>query len=242
MTTLVQGPSEERSLDDIIQQCQNIITEIRGERPKRPFTEAVEASILLAERSHGKQTLPIAQERSVWRTYHHLQDGTSPREPAAANTARPEMTRQKATGNAVENDSENVCRKLPKINAGASRTQSTGNDKIASSTKETQSCEKYKAGIKCSTRTDSHRNVSPVVRCLSENVSPCSSIRRKVHYSEKCRQAEKSFFVKVTSQFCAINKDIVHTVRDLPKRRHTPEPEVKETTRAQLLPEERCGE
>ena len=257
MTTLVQQPSEERSLDDIIRQCKDIITEIRGERPKSTVTGAVDVTTFLTERGrHGreKQALPVAQEVSVWRTYHHMHDGKTTRETASSATdiSRPEMTRQNAvchenvtcdtSGSVDKQNSENTCRNVQQTIAVECPKLSRNKEKIDLGTTEANSGEKHNAENGCIVKTDRPRGVSPATCYLADNESPCSSIRNKMHYSEKCRQAEKSFFTKVSSQFCSLNKDIVQTVRHLRKRHHTSEPDVKEVPRTHAPAETSKGE
>ena len=257
MTTLVEHPGEERSLDDIIRQCKNIITEIRGERPKSLVSGAVDVTTLLSERGrHGreKQALPVAQEVSVWRTYHHMHDGKTTRETARAATdnSRPEMTRQNAvcqenvtrdtSGGVDTQNSENTCRNVQKTNEAECPNLSRNKDIIDLSTTEANSGEKHKAENGSIVKTARPRGLSPAVCYLADNESPCSSIRNKMHYSEKCRQAEKSFFTKVSSQFCSLNKDIVHTVRHLRKRHLSSEPDVKDVPRTHAPAETSKGE
>ena len=257
MTTLVEHPSEERSLDDIIRQCKDIITEIRGERPKSSVTGAVDVTTLLTERGrHGrdKQALPVAQEVSVWRTYRHMHDGKTTRETASAATdiSRPEMTRQNAvchenvtrdtSGGVDKTNSENTCRNIQQTSAAERPKLSRNKDKTDFSITEANSGEKHKAENGSIVKTDRPRGLSPATCYLADNESPCSSIRNKMHYSEKCRQAEKSFFTKVSSQFCSLNKDIVHTVRHLRKRHRNSEPDVKDVPRTHAPAETNKGE
>ena len=250
MTTLVQRPSEEHSLDDIIHRCQNIITEIRGgERTKRPLGEAVEMAMLLTQRcGHGREThtLPVSQETSVWRTYHHMVDGIPGRVSSPVNIPHPGITRQQAVcyesvTNAIMQDPVTNPIHLHQTNAATARAISTSKENIRPSAMETKSNEKYNAGVK-NNRRDKQYCVLSVARDCSDNVSPCSSLRHKRQYSEKCRQVEKSFFTKVTSQFGATNKDIVHIEPDLHKRRHEPEPEVNAKTRLSAPLEYTLGE
>ena len=251
MTTLVQRPSEEHSLDDIIHQCQNIITEIRGgERTKRPLGEAVEMAMLLTQRcGHGREThtLPVSQETSVWRNYHHMVDGMPERVSSPVNIPHPGITRQNAvcyesvTNAIIEDAVHNPIHLHQTIAATAARNISTSKENIRPSAMETKSKEKYNAGVK-NNRRDKQCCVLSVARDCSDNVSPCSSLRHKLLYSEKCRQVEKSFFIKVTSQFGAINKDIVHIEPDLHKRSHEQEPEVNAKTKLSAPLEYTVGE
>ena len=237
-------------MDDIIHRCQTIITDIglHGERTKRPLGEAVEMAMLLTQRcGHGRDThiLPVSQETSVWRTYHHMVDGTPIRVSPPVNVPHSGITPQNAVSyesvtNAIEDAISNPIQ-LHQTNAATARNMSTSKENTSPSSMETKSNEKYNASVK-NNSGDTPRCVLSVARCCSDNVSPCSSLRHKLQYSEKCRQVEKSFFTKVTSQFGASNKDIVHIEPDFHKRRQEPEPEVNAKTRLSAPLEYTIGE
>ena len=252
MTTLVQRPSEKQSLDDIICRCQNIVKDIRGgERTKRPLGEAVEKAMLLTQRcGHGREThtLPVSKEISVWRTYHHMVDGMPGRMSSPVNIPHPGITRQNAVcyesvTDAIMQDSDTNPIYLHQNNVSPARIISTSKENIRPSAMETKSYEKHNTGVRnTSNPKDKNRCLLSVARDCSDNVSPCSSLRHKRQYSEKCRQVEKSFFTKVTSQFGAVNKDIVHIEPDVHKRRHEQEPEVIVKARLSAPLENTLGE